>query len=67
MVLQPCVEAGEDRGCAFLPGCQPGRRVAAADIGLDGIKGADEGQAFLGNRRGAGAGDLDQLAAGVGR
>lgn len=40
--------------------------VASADIGLDGIEIADEGYALLGNRRGPGAGDLDQLAAGMG-
>src|SRR5690606_7792069 len=62
----PVVDAGEDRGRAVLSCSQSGSGVASADIGLDGIEVADEGQAFLGNRRGSGAGDLDQLAAGMG-
>ena len=66
MVNQPVVDAGEDRGRAVLSCSQSGSGVASADIGLDGIEVADEGQAFLGNRRGSGAGDLDQLAARMG-
>ena len=65
MVDQPVVDAGEDRGGAILPDGQAGGRVAAADPGFDGVEIADEGHAFLGNRRESGAGDLDQLAARV--
>ena len=63
---KPVVEAGEDRGGAILPDGRSGGGVAAADLGLDGVEIADEGHAFLGDRRGSGAGDLDQLATGMG-
>ena len=63
MVGKPVIEAREDRGGAILPDGQSGGGVSAADLGLDGLEVADEGHAFLGNRRGSGAGDLDQLAA----
>ena len=66
MVGQPIVEADEDRGGAVLPDSQSGFGVTAADLGLDGVELADEGHALLGNWRGSGAGDLDQLAAGMG-
>jgi hypothetical protein len=65
VVGEPVVDAGEDRDGAILPDRQSGGRVATADLGLDGVEIADEGHAFLGNRRGSGAGDLDQLAAGM--
>lgn len=65
MMGQPVVDAGEDGGGKLLPYGQSGSGVFAADIGLDGIEIADEGHAFLGNRRRTGAGDLDQLPARV--
>ena len=65
MVGQPVVDAGEDRGGALLPDGQSVSGVAAADFDLNGVEVAYEGHAFLGNRRGAGAGDLDQFAARV--
>lgn len=69
MVVQPVVDtggdAGGDAGGTLLTDGQPRGRVFAADVGLDGMEIADEGHAFLGNRRGTGAGDLDELAAGM--
>ena len=66
MVGQPDVDAGQQRGGAVFSGSQSSVGVAAADLGFDGVEIADEGRAFLGNRRGPGAGDLDQLTAGMG-
>jgi len=65
VVGQPIVDTGEDRGGAILPDGQSGIGVVAADLGLDDVEIADEGHALLGNRCGSGAGDLDQLAAGM--
>lgn len=65
MVGKPVIDAGEDRGGAVLPNGQSGGGVVATDLGLDGVEIADECHAFLGNRRRARAGDLDQLAARV--
>jgi hypothetical protein len=41
------------------------RGIAASNVGVYGAKLSDEGHTFLGNRRGARAGDLYQLAAGM--
>lgn len=65
MVGQPDVDAGQQRGGAVFSGSQSSVGVAAADLGFDGLEIADEGHAFLGNRRGSGSGDLDKLAARV--
>lgn len=65
MVRRPVIEAGKDRGGTILPDGQSGCGVSAADLGLDGVEVPDQGHAFPGNRRGSGAGDLDQLAARV--
>lgn len=66
MMHKPGVDAGEDRGGMLLSRVQPCGAVVTTDLRRDGIEGADEGNALLGNRRGAGAGDLDQLPAGMG-
>ena len=63
MMNQPVVDAGENRGRAVLSCNQSGSGFASADIGLDGIEIADEGYPLVGNRRGSGAGDLEQLSA----
>lgn len=65
-MAEPSIYASENRGGAFLPRGEAHCGVVAADVGLDGIKIADEGHAFLCNRRGTVSGDLDQLSAGVG-
>lgn len=62
---QPVIEARKDRGGAVLTDGQSGDGVTAADLGLDGVEIADERHALLGDRRGSGAGDLNQLAARV--
>jgi len=64
VMAQPVVEAGEDGRRAVLSCGQAGGGIAAPDIGFNGVKLADEGRVFLGDRRGTG--DLDQLAAGMG-
>lgn len=66
MVVHRVVDACDDQCGAFLPRRKAGCGVAAADLGLDGVELADEGHAFLGDWRGPGAGDLNQLAAGMG-
>ena len=57
------VDVVEDRGGAILPDGQLGGGVTASDLSLYGLEIADEGHAILGNRRGSGAGYLDQFAA----
>ena len=64
VMAQPVVEAGEDGRRGVLPFGQAGGGITAPDIGLDNVKLADETDALLGDRRGAG--DLDQLAARMG-
>lgn len=59
MMGEPVVDAGKDRGRALLPYGQSDCGIATADFGLDGVEIADEDDTFLGNRRGASAGDLD--------
>lgn len=65
MVRRPVIEAREDRGGAVLSYSQSWGGATAADLGLDEVY-ADEGHAFLGDRRGSGAGDLDQFATRMG-
>jgi hypothetical protein len=52
--VQPIVQSGEDGRRTLLTDGKAGRRVFAADVGLDGVVVADEGHAFLGNRCGTG-------------
>lgn len=58
---QVCISAtsGAD---ALLSSSQTGFRIASAQFRFDPIKFANPLHAFLGNRRGPGTGDLDQLA-----
>lgn len=43
MVVQPVVDAGEDEGGTLLPYGESGGRIAATDVGLDGVEIADWG------------------------
>jgi hypothetical protein len=66
MIRQPGLEPGHDRRRAVPARRKPGGEAQAADLSLDPVELADQGQPFFGDRRRAGAGPLDQPAARMG-
>jgi hypothetical protein len=66
MIRQPGLGRGHDRDRPLLPSGKAHGEVATADLGLDPVELADQGQPGLGDRGWAGAGPLDQPAARMG-
>ena len=66
MKVKPCLYPRDGWSGSFLASSEPLFGAEDSDLGFDGIELADEPHTLFRNRGSAGAGDLDQLATGMG-